>query len=71
MKVGFHVYLMPWSAELCLNVDVNEDWHFENRLCHSFRSQVHKTVREELSPVSLTCMCHYKLTLYFRNGVCA
>lgn len=25
MKVGFHGYLMPWFAELCLNVDGNED----------------------------------------------
>lgn len=50
MKVGFHVYLMPWFAELCLNVDGNEDWHVENRLCHSSPPQVHTAVGAESSP---------------------
>lgn len=47
MKVGLHVYLMarlPWPG---MNVDVNEDWHVENRMCHSSPPLVHTTVRIE------------------------
>lgn len=47
MKVGFHVYLIPWFAELCLNVDGNEDWHVENRLRHSSPPQVHSQSRTQ------------------------
>lgn len=40
MKVGFHVYLMPWFAELHSDVNGNEGWHVENRLCHLSPPQV-------------------------------
>lgn len=52
MKVGFHVYLMPWFAQPCVNVDGNEDWHVENRLWHSSPPQVLATVGAESSPIS-------------------
>lgn len=58
MKVGFHVYLMPWFAELHLNVDGNEDWHVENRLCHTSPPQVHTTARAQSSPVSQLVPLH-------------
>lgn len=61
MKVGFHVYLMPWFAELCLNVDGNEDWHVENRLCHSSPPQVLTTVGAESSLVSQLLPLHLSL----------
>ncbi len=61
MKVGFHVYLMPWFAELCLNVDGNEDWHVENRLCLSSPPQVHTAVGAESSPVSQLLPMHLSL----------
>lgn len=51
MKVGFHVYLMPWFAELCLNVNSNEDWHVGSSLCHSPCPQV-PTVRLDSCPIS-------------------
>lgn len=78
MKVGFHVYLMPWFAELCLNVDGNEDWHIEIRLCHLSPPQVHTTVRAESHTVSQLLPLHLSLhtdnitslTLHFLNAVC-
>ena len=78
MKVGFHVYLMPWFAEFCLNVNGNEDWHVENRLCHS-SPPWGVTVRAWKRAPFLSfcpCICHYKLTTslswpcLFLNAVC-
>lgn len=78
MKLGFHVYLMPWFAELRLTVDGNEDWHVENRLCHSSPPQVHTTVGAESRLLSQLVLLHLSLqtditsmTLYFLNAVCA
>lgn len=78
MKVGFHVYLMPWFAELCLTVDGNEDWRVENRLCHSSPPQVLTTVRAEsrlvsqLVPLDLSLQTDItSMTPYFLNAVCA
>lgn len=76
MKVGFHVYLMPWFAELCLSVDGNEDWHVENRLRHSSPPQVLSTVGAESGPVSQLLPLHLSLqtdninsmTRYFLNA---
>lgn len=76
MKVGFHVYLMPWFAELCLNVDGNEDWHVENRLCHSTPPQVRTAVGAESSPFSSASAPAFVIddttfmTLCFLNAVC-
>ena len=78
MKVGFHVYLMAWFAELCLNVDGNEDWHIENRLCRLSPPQVHTTARAESHTVSQPLSLHLSLhtvditckTLYILNAVC-
>lgn len=57
--MGFHVYLMPWFAALRLNVDGNEDWHVENRLCYSSPPKVQQaTLFLSFCP----CICHYKLT---------
>lgn len=77
MKVGFHVYLMLWFAELCSNVNSNEDWHVENRLRHSPRPQVH-TVRLDSCPISLLLPQHLSvqtdnitvITSYLLNVVC-
>lgn len=77
MKVGFHVYLMPWFAELCLNVNSNEDWHVGSSLCHSPRPQV-PTVRLDSCPISPLLSQHLsvqtdKITavaLYLLNVLC-
>lgn len=77
MKVGFHVYLMPWFAELCLNVNSNEDWHVGSSLCHSPRPQV-PTVRLDSCPISPLLPQHLsvqtdKITavaLYILNVLC-
>lgn len=59
MKVGFHVYLMPWFAELHLDVNGNEAWHVENRLCHLSPPQVQQSEREKGAP--FLCPLHVSL----------
>lgn len=61
MKVGFHVYLMLWFAELGLSVDGNEDWQVENRLCHLSPPQVQAAAGAERSPVSKLLPLHLSL----------
>lgn len=61
MKVGFHVYLMPWFAELHLDVNGNEGWHVENRLCHLSPPQVQQSEREKGAPFLCSCPLHVSL----------
>lgn len=77
MKVGFHVYLMPWFAEPCLNVNGNEDWHVENRLRHSSPPQVQQA-EQKRSPISQLLPLHLSLqadsitsmTVFSKRCVC-
>lgn len=39
MKVGFHVYLMPWFAELSVNANGDEEWRFSKEVALLVTSQ--------------------------------
>lgn len=39
MKVGFHVYLMPWFAELGVKANGDEDWCFSKEAALLVTSQ--------------------------------
>lgn len=66
MKVGFHVYLMPWFAELGVNANGDEEW------CFSKEAAPLVTSRSDICCVFMhpSTLFSRRSTSLSRNSVC-
>lgn len=62
MKVGFHVYLMPWFAELCLNVGVMRTSMLKTDVATRLLPRCAHQSEQETNPFSVSPLRHLHLS---------